>query len=601
VALGVSPALVTLAKLAESASAHKLINPSRIADDLPTVVPRRLVSSHLKEAHMNQRYPLLGILSLALLICSGSVSYGQDRVPGTDAAKAPNSGAAEQAPPGPRTTPFEPPSSNDRTFVTDGGSKLDTGCIFRSSGPIIFNVEIDRHVGKLKADGTLENAAELVKAGLLSPTATLIMPAFDVDSSAVVSGTQPERDRVSFNGQVLGFLTGSNDTWVLNRFEVPIEKVKFAVRGANGASPSAALNEVKIDIDTANSSEAWCTSIDWGSQSFKAMSPIILVHGNNSDGKFFERRGFTKELESRKLLFDDSINLDTNTIAINAAKLNELIPAIVKSFGVDSVHLIAHSKGGLDSREYLATYQPGHDSDFKVLSYTSLSTPHNGSVGADLIEKREEALKITSNVEFSGFPTFIGRVADKLHSNKGNPDLTTYAATNFNARNVPRLPSATIFNTVAADADRGGGGGFSPLDVSEYQELIDESEDLQNTLKTFGGSTKVDIGLNVAYKVLRDSGGVELVVEERREFVFFGKKYTVVVLKSVPNAKSLGNDVLVTIPSGKGEGSFGNRVTNQTTLTGSQARNHSSVANQGVAQKVVPWVISAEKSKGDLR
>jgi pimeloyl-ACP methyl ester carboxylesterase len=597
---GVSPAPAILAKLVKSTSSHKSVNLNYTADGLPTAVPRRLVHPHLKEAQVN-RNSLYGILTLVLLICSGTVSYGQDRTPGTDAAEAPKGVVVVESASGPRTSPFEPPSSNDRTFVTDSGSKLDTGCIYRGSGPIVFNVEITRHVGKLNPDGTLANAADLVKAGLLSPTATLIMPAFDVDSSAVVSGIQPERDRVSFNGQALGFLTGSNDTWVLNRFEVPIEKVKFAARGANGAEPSAALNQVKIDIDTANSGESWCTSIDWGSQSFKAMSPVILIHGNNSDGKFFERRGFTKELDDRKLLFDDSINLDTNTVAINAAKLNEFIPAIVKSFGVDSVHLVAHSKGGLDSREYLATYQPAHDSDFKVLSYTSLSTPHNGSVGADLIEKREEALKVTSNIEFSGFPTFIGSVADKLNPDKGTPDLTTYAAANFNARNVPRLPADTIFNTVAADADRGGGGGVLPLDVSEYQELIDESEELRNTLKTFGGGAKVSIFVNVAYKVLRDSGGVELKVEERREFVFFGKKYTVVVLKSVPNAKSLGNDVLVTIPSGKGEGSFGNRVMNQATFTGSQARNHSSVANQGVAQKVVPWIIGAEKSKGDLR
>lgn len=550
---------------------------------------------------MNRRYPLLGILSLALLICSRSVCHGQDRHPGTDAAEAPQSVVAIQAATGPRTSPFEPPPSNDRSFVTDGAAKLDTGCIYRSSGPIIFNVEINRHVGKLKPDGTLENAAELVRAGLLSPTATLIMPAFDVDSGAVVSGISPERDRVSFNGQVLGFLSGSDNTWVLNRFEVPIEKVKFAARGANGAQPSAALNEVKIEIDTANSSEQWCTSIDWGSQSFKAMSPVILVHGNNSDGKFFERRGFTRELESRRLLFDDSINLDTNTIAVNAAKLNELIPAIAKSFGVDSVHLVAHSKGGLDSREYLATYQRAHDRDFKVLSYTSLSTPHNGSVGADLVEKRQEALKITSNVEFSGFPTFIGSVAEKLNPDRGTPDLTTYSAANFNARNVPRLPADTTFNTVAADADRGGGGGAFPLEVAEYQELIDESEELQNALKTFGGGTKVNLFVNVAYKVLRDTQSVQLSVEERREFVFFGKKYTVVVVKSVPNPNALGNDVLVTIPSGRGDGSFSGRVTNQATFDGSQARNHSSVANQGVAQRVVPWIINAEKSKGDLR
>ena len=85
---------------------------------------------------------------------------------------------------GPRTSPFEPEKESDRHFVTDAGNKLDTGCIYRSSGPIEFDIDVTRTLGPLKADGTLANADELIAAGVLGPTATLTMPGYDVDSGA---------------------------------------------------------------------------------------------------------------------------------------------------------------------------------------------------------------------------------------------------------------------------------------------------------------------------------------------------------------------------------------------------------------------------------
>ena len=547
----------------------------------------------------------LHTLSLILLLATttGFVAVGQQASPppGSDAfdrASAKSKSRIVAAATGPRSSPFEPPDSNDHSFLTDAAPKLDTGCLFRSSGPITYNIEITRHVGELNPDGTLKNAAALVAAGLLSPTATLIMPAFDVDSGAVLQApNQPERDRVSFNGEVLGFLSGEDGEWKLNSFEVPIAKVKFAARGANGSLPAPAVNEIRIDIDTANSDELWCTSIDWGSQSFKAMSPIILIHGNNSDGGFFTRQGFTGFLDSRHLLYDNSIKLPTASIAENAKTLNDLIPGIIKSFGVDSAHLVVHSKGGLDSREYLANFQSTHDNDFKFLSYTSLSTPHNGSAAADLLVQRSNALQVTSNIDFVGFPTFTQTVAEQTAPDAGTPNLTTTFLSGFNTTNLPRLPANMVFNTVAADADRNGNGEID-RNPDEYAELRAESATLTALDNEFLGHTKSRIAVNAVYQLLRTTGSVTLTYRTERRF--FGGTRTVAVLTSVPNATQLGNDVLVTLPSGQGAGTFANRVTNTTTFTGAEGRNHSSVANAGVAVRVVPWIIDVEKTRGDL-
>jgi len=542
--------------------------------------------------------------TLLLLTGMGRVALAQEPAlpPGTDAAEGAASFGrarlAAAAATGPRTSPFDPPEANDHSFITDGASGLDTGCTYRLGGPLIFNIEITRHAGDLNADGTLKNAAALVAAGLLSRTATLIQPAFDVDSGAVVPPFQPERDRVSFNGEQIGFLSGENNEWKLNSFEIPIEKVKFAARGAIGSMPAPALNQVRIDIDTANSLQVWCTAIDWGAQSFKSMSPIILIHGNNSNGGFFERQGFTGHLQTQQLLYDNSINLPTTTIAANGSALNGLIPGIVKSFGVDGVHLVVHSKGGLDSREYLATYQPGHNRDFKILSYSSLSTPHNGSPGADLLVQRAIALRVTSNIEFAGFPSFTQSVAEQTGLDAGTGNLTTGFVAGFNTTNVSRLPADTVFNTVAADADQNGNAEID-RSPDEYAELRAESPQLTALDNTFLGQTKTRIAVNAVYQVLRTTAGVTLTY--RTERTLLGGQRTIAVLTSIHNPAGLGNDVLVPIPSGQGVGGIAGRVANSATFTGAAGRNHSSVANAGVAARVVPWIISTERANGDLK
>ena len=48
-----------------------------------------------------------------------------------------------------------PPTATDTTFVVDQAPSLDTGCTFRSGGPLRFTITIDRVVGDVNADGTL--------------------------------------------------------------------------------------------------------------------------------------------------------------------------------------------------------------------------------------------------------------------------------------------------------------------------------------------------------------------------------------------------------------------------------------------------------------
>ncbi len=410
------------------------------------------------------------LLASILLLC---LPPSPGRSQATDASSPPRQLAA---PPVTRahfgSSPYTPPDADDITFVVDRDSGLDTPCTFRAGGPLRFTIGVTRYVGELNADGTLKDAARLVNNGVVSATAKLALPGFDVDYDAVVPPYQPERDRLLFNGHPVDFLRGLNGEWVLNSFVIPIEQVRLPARGAGGKPPEPARNEIEIQIDTANSEQLWCTAVDWAALSLKALSPLVLVHGNNSDGGFFERRGFLDTLRRQGIPFDNSISMTTDSVAAHAELLDRLLPPIVASFGVDSVHLVAHSKGGLDLRDYLATYQPAHDGQFKVLSLSTLGSPHNGSVLADLKQAYDAAALVTSHIAFSGFPFFTETVAKATTADPGLPNLTTGFASTFNAANLPKLDAGIAFNTVAGDADTNGNGEID-LDPDEYRSPPD--------------------------------------------------------------------------------------------------------------------------------
>ena len=124
---------------------------------------------------------------------------------------------------GTSTSPYPAPEADDRTFVVNQGGGLDTGCTFRSGGPLVIQIPVTRFAGPTNPDGTLQNAAALVGDGLLSRFAVLALPAFDVDfNTPTEPPEQPERDVVSFNGTAVNalfpgnsqYLQGSNDIWL---------------------------------------------------------------------------------------------------------------------------------------------------------------------------------------------------------------------------------------------------------------------------------------------------------------------------------------------------------------------------------------------------
>jgi hypothetical protein len=500
---------------------------------------------------------------------------------------------------GPRSSPFTPTES-DRKFVVDSGSGLDTGCTFKTGSPLVFDVEITRYVGPVDSEGYLLNPDELVQNGVVSKEATLTMPAFDIDDDAQVGeDIAPEIDAVSLNGTSLGFLKGQNNTWILNSYRIPISRIKFPERAPLGSTPKPRKNRIRIDIDVENDDPVWCTSVDWASIEFKTMSPIILVHGNQSAPEFWDKLRFVAPLLKAKLPFEGCksactypVKLPTDTTAENARRLAQLIPPIVRTFGADSYHIVAHSKGGLDSREYLAVYEPD---DIEALSYTSLSTPHNGSVLADYQVLRREYAAASFILE--GFPAGLDGLIFFLPARGGASSITTSSTAAFNTQNIPLLSKrGTSFFTIGADADINQN---KTIQADEYDGLRVESEQLQrfyftrfpnitNRIATIGYRT-LFFTESIEYDVIRLPGlgarrgeAVRVFSEESDKFFF-------------------PNDIFVTLFSAVGRNSFETLVRDREALTGVEGRDHADIADDGTARDVVlPWIFEVEDKSGDF-
>lgn len=113
--------------------------------------------------------------------------------------------------------------------------------------------------------------------------------------------------------------------------------------------------------------------------------PIVLVHGMGvRDGKRLEYWGrIPKVLRAAgRQVF--SGGQDANgSVEDNAAVLKARILSVLAETGSEKVNVIAHSKGGLDTRYMISHLDMGG----RVASLTTLATPHHGSRTVDWLLK----------------------------------------------------------------------------------------------------------------------------------------------------------------------------------------------------------------------
>lgn len=365
------------------------------------------------------------------------------------------------------------------TYVVNTGPGLDTGCTFRSGGPLVIRLNIPKIVNEsqLNTDGTLLKPSEMVSNGIVSALALISFPVFDVDDKASTSGFAPEIDRVYFNGKFYETLEGANNTWTDDSLQVPIEEVRFGQD-----------NILQIDIDTGNvgRGEYWCMAVDWVAAEFEVAAPYVLAHGIAANANTWENDtapGVLNALDKRGVLYN-RFSLGANvdgvdkrcaapgedadedgmcTVASNARELQANIQKWLDELKADRVHVIAHSKGGLDTQA-MQVRAP----KFKLLTLSTLSTPHLGSVAADLsiIQKEKYDDIVAKGQDPNGYAkTYIDTwTFGQGPQLPGLADLTTYEATAAKSKGQRGNVGRTF--TFGADADANGDNKLSAAEAS---------------------------------------------------------------------------------------------------------------------------------------
>jgi len=493
--------------------------------------------------------------------------------------------------------PLTPRQTTDSRFVGGSPSK----CVKTSGGPLTIPVKINRVVGATASDGSLSGPLRLTTSKVISQTATLRLPVFHRSLTGSNGQTQ---DYIHFNGNKIGLkggdaaLTGPNETWTINSLDVPISVLHFGQRNP-GQAPTPGDNVIEIQVDTQSppGQENWCTATDWAELSFNAVAPVIMIHGNGQGddgqgGKFWAGAilgdkdrlempfNFISAFDDAGLLYDNSISMKTDTIAAHGNLLATLIPAKAAEFGARHVHIVAHSKGGLDSRDFLARTIP---SNFGVLSLTTLSTPHHGSAGPDYQLDAVGAAAAYSD------DTTRTLIAQQSPPNAGTSNIRVSFVEDFNRTNIPLLPThltvdgeerPIMYQSVSADANLDGSTSLAGNPTIQYNETlgIPGQGSHSNTAWAFAVEQVYRIVGNVV-STHWETITVTTIIGDSS--VTFPAK----VVRETPSPTFILNDFAVNLNEA--------RIAPFVELASVKA-NHSTIANPDVARTVIGAILKAQ-------
>lgn len=489
--------------------------------------------------------------------------HAQDRVDLPEDCCGGAKGAITRGVAGPTSSPFTPPEEKLGTYVVNGGQGLDTGCTFRNGGPLIIQLAVPAVVNpaEIGSDGRLRDPNKLIQSGVLGAQVNIRFPVFDIDSNAVVSGIQPEVDRITFNGRFIKVLSGINNTWTDDSFPIPISELRFV----SPNSPNA-KNELRVDIDTANAGgqQAWCMAVDWVAAEFDCAAPYVLAHGINADASTWDAgsaRAVLTTLNDAGVLYTRFSVTSNGSVAGNARELRTHITNFLMPLKAEKVHVIAHSKGGLDTQG-LEALAP----DFEIISLSTLSTPHLGAVAADLsiIQQATADDKINSGADPNGYAsTFIGT---------------------WTFGQGPQLPGLRDLTTARATAAIAGGlrGNINPTFTFGADADLNSDNDLQNSESDNLFPGVAHYAARRAWLVMRDFSSARIVSTTTQPGILWGTR-TVLTYNTVQAATPQQNDIVVTINSANpGYG----------TASGNYTANHSTIKDGVVITQVLNRTIS---------
>jgi triacylglycerol esterase/lipase EstA (alpha/beta hydrolase family) len=146
---------------------------------------------------------------------------------------------------------------------------------------------------------------------------------------------------------------------------------------------------------------------------------------------------FEQPFIDQHIPYFDEFNMVNATAEVHAPFLRGRIDVATRRFGAKYVNLVGHSKGGIDSRVWIAT-DAGLRSDYPVLSLTTVATPHHGSANADYAQN---AFKVNAMYSDNTFRVSLARAAG---TNLGHQSLTTEYGRTLQLKNLDFQPRGPV-------------------------------------------------------------------------------------------------------------------------------------------------------------
>lgn len=231
---------------------------------------------------------------------------------------------------------------------------------------------------------------------------------------------------------------------------IPLFNLYYLFKLIKVSNSEVAFETTKIHLNEKRAIQAIC----------KTKYPILLVHGVFfRDFRYIDYWGrVPEELKKNGATIYYGNQQSAASVESCGKELANRINEIVQETGCGMVNIIAHSKGGLDSRAAISHFGAAG----LVASLTTINTPHNGCLFAEYLLNKipSSTVRIVSNT--------YNKVLHKLGDS--NPDfvsavqdLTNRACIERN-QNTPNAPGV-LYESVMSYCERATSGKF-PLNLS---------------------------------------------------------------------------------------------------------------------------------------
>ena len=317
-----------------------------------------------------------------------------------------------------------PDEPSDTTIILDNLPDTDKYTLRTTNEyDLIFDFNISKYIGDVD---------KLLAHGLIDPEVKIAVAAFDVDNGQSRDSQllydcdndgeadllYYEVDEVFLNGIKIGELTSGDNQWAVSKNVLTVDIRQLNFPSAPGTPVS---NVIQIKIDSRNSDvvlssgqigcQRWAAEVDFISIQFDVIDPFILIPGFGGMPDSFNDNAFKENLMNTYGIPSEILSYDSPDVMFFSSELCESLELSYKGtinsikaqtitlaelWQTDSLNIIGHSKGGLESLYLIKSLQVfedkvnvGNFNNTKIpdkLTIDSLSTygtPYEGTLLAD--------------------------------------------------------------------------------------------------------------------------------------------------------------------------------------------------------------------------